>query len=241
MKTRIAWGGAILAGVLVWVASDELRWPVRLFISLLLGPAPIVFFAQAHAANNLPRPLPRISIYVGSIMGLVLLGVGAWLAARLSGFSAESLGFVRVSPASFIAWTIALTVGAGAIVAIFRALHVRESAIMREIVPVTAAERAVFVLLCVAAGVFEEIAFRSVLLPALDQATGSTAVAVAVSSLAFGVLHAHQNTGGALRAALLGLLLAVAMVISGSVYASMAAHTLVDLIGGLLLARWLFR
>lgn len=241
MKTRVAWGGAILAGVVVWIASEELHWPVRLFISLLLGPAPIVFFGQAQTADRLPRPLPRVSIYLGSIVGLVLLGAGALIAARLSGFSVQSLGFVRVSPAIFLTWTLGLTVGAGAIVTLFRAAGVRESDIMREIIPVTAAERAVFVFLCGAAGVFEEIAFRAVLLPALDQATGSTIVAVVVSSLAFGVLHAHQNAGGALRAALLGSLLAVAVVMSGSVYPSMAAHTLVDLIGGLWLARWLFR
>lgn len=240
MKAGYVWGLAILAGVLVWFVSAELQGPLRMFVALLLGPAPVLFFAQARAAQALPQPVPRVSIYTGSIIGLALLGTAAYINARLSDFTNEMIGLVAMKPSHFIAWTVVLLVGAIAIVAAFRRAGVRESALMHDIVPKTARERAVFLLLCIAAGVFEEIVFRGVLLHALDRATGSLVIAMVVSSLSFGVLHAHQNAGGAMRAALLGLLLAVPVVITGSVYASMAAHTLVDIAGGLWLSRWLF-
>lgn len=241
MKPRAVWLAAIVAGALVWVASPELHWPARLFAALLLGPAPIVFMIQAHAADAIPRPLPRNAVYLGSMIGLWLLGLAALSAGLLSGFTPALMGFARLGAGSALLWTIALLAAAGLIVAAFKWAGAQESAIMREIVPATGKERLVFCVLALSAGVCEEIAFRGFLIPALDFATGSTVAAVVLSSAAFGVLHAHQHASGALRAAVLGAALAIPFVVTGSIYPSMAAHTLVDVAGGLWLARWLLR
>lgn len=241
MKPRAIWLSAVMAGALVWVASPELRWPARLFAALLLGPAPIAFMFQAHAADAIARPIPRNTVYLGSMIGLWLLGFAALSAGLLSGFTPALMGFVNPGAGSALAWTAALLVAAAAVVAAFKWAGAQESAIMREIVPVTVKEKLVFCALALSAGVCEEIAFRGFLIPALDFATGSTIAAVVLSSAAFGVLHAHQHASGALRATVLGAVLAVPFAVTGSVYPSMAAHTVIDVVGGLWLARWLIR
>lgn len=241
MRLRFVWLGAAAAGALVWIASPELRWPARALTAVLLGPAPIAFLLQAGAADSLPRPLPRVPIYLGTMLGLWILGLLALGAGALSGFGARLMGLAAMPADQFLAWTIFGILASAAIVVIFKAFGFRDPALMREIVPVTRREKGLFVGLSVSAGVCEEMAFRGFLLPALMVATGSLAGGIVLSSLAFGVLHAHQRAGGALRAALLGAVLSVPMVLTGSVFASMAAHVIVDVAGGLWLARWLFR
>jgi membrane protease YdiL (CAAX protease family) len=241
MRLRFVWLGAVVAGLLVWMASPELRWPARALTAVLLGPAPIAFMLQASAAEGLPRPLPRVPIYLGTMLGLWILGLTALGAGALSGFTARLMGLTPMNAAQFGVWTGFGLLASAAIIAFFNALGFRDSAIMREIVPVTAREKGLFIGLSVSAGICEEMAFRGFLLPALMVATGSLAGGVLLSSLAFGVLHAHQRAGGAIRATILGAALSVPLIVTGSVFASMAAHAIVDIVGGLWLARWLFK
>lgn len=236
---RSIWLAGVIAGVLVWIAAPELQWPARLLTGFLLGPAPALFMAQAAAADSVERPLPRIRVYLASIALLWVLAVVAVVAGGASGFTAHIMGANSLPPILLAAWTLFVMLGASAIIALFRGVGFRDADIMREITPVTRGEKAVFVLLSVSAGVCEEAGFRSFLIPALLVASGSLPAAVLLSSLVFGMLHAHQKPGGALRAALLGVVLAVPFVMSGSILPSMLGHALIDIIGGIWLARWL--
>jgi membrane protease YdiL (CAAX protease family) len=241
MKPALVWLGAFAAGAIAWVASPELAWPARLLAAVLLGPAPVLFMFQARAAESISGPLPRIPVYLGSIIGLWLLALVSVLAARTSDFAWAMIGVTSISAKAFLGWTSFGILASALVVALFKLFGSTEADIMREITPVSGAEKAVFVLLSISAGVCEEMTFRGFLMPALTAATDSRAAGLAVSSLAFGVLHAHQRTTGALRAAMLGALLAVPVVVTGSLYPSMAAHAIVDIAGGLWLARWLFK
>lgn len=241
MSTPMIWLGAVMTGCAAWIASPELPWPARMFASLLLGPAPVLFMFQAREADTLPRPLPRVQVYLGSIVALWLLAILSVVAGRASGFEPGILGFSTPSLPVFFVWTGYGVVASGIVIAVFKKFGATESDLMREITPVTDREKAVFVLLSLSAGICEEATFRGFLLPALAIATGNTVAGVALSSLAFGILHAHQKTVGAARAALLGALLAVPVIVTGSIYQSMAAHAIVDIVGGLWLARWLFK
>lgn len=238
-RTLAAAGAA--AGLLVWFAAAGLPWPARLFTAALLGPAPVLFLAQAQLAESIERPFPRVPVYVGSMISLWVLGGLSLAAGLLSGFSPAELGLTAMTPVSFLAWTAVGCAAALALVLLFKALGARESTIMREIVPQTPREKIIFVLLSISAGVCEEIAFRGFLIVALAVATGSLAAAAALSAIAFGVLHAHQNAAGALRATLLAAALTVPVLATGSLLAAIAAHTIIDIVGGLWAARWLFR
>lgn len=241
MRTRLIGICGFITGALVWAASPELQWPARLFTAALLGPGPAAFMLQAGVAHALERPLPRLPIYAGSIVTLGALGILAFFAATQSGFTPWMMGLRPTSPRAFAMWTAFAVLACASVVTAFKAFGYRESAIMREITPVTRLEKVAFVGLSVSAGVCEELTFRSFLMPALMVATGSLLAGVALSALAFGLLHAHQRTGGAVRAALLGAILTFPLLVTGSVYPSMAGHALVDIIGGLWAARWLLR
>jgi membrane protease YdiL (CAAX protease family) len=240
MKTYALWLAGIAAGALVWFSANELAWPARLLTALLLGPAPVAFLLQAHLADQLDGELPRLPLYILTIAGLLLLGSASLVAGGLSGFTARLMGLLPIRNSVLMVWTLFAILAIAAVVAAFKASGFRESALMRAITPVSRIEKVVFTALSVIAGVCEELSFRSFLIPALMVVTGSRFGSVAISSAAFGVLHAHQRTGGALRAGMLGVVLSIPFLITGSVYPSMAAHALVDMVGGLWVARWLF-
>jgi membrane protease YdiL (CAAX protease family) len=233
--------GGLGVALVVWFAAGELPWAARLWCATLLGPATVGFFYQAANLETLPAPLPRIPVYLGTIIGLTVLGCVSVLAAYSSHFPARSLGLYLIDARAFGLWFAFVVLAATAVTLAFKGIGFRDSRIMQEITPVTVGEKLVFVGVSLSAGIFEEVTFRSFLIPALVVASGSRVWAVLLSCAAFGLMHAHQQAGGALRAAVLGLVLAVPFVLTGSVLPGMAAHVVIDLVGGLWLARWLLR
>ncbi len=157
--------------------------------------------------------------------------------ARTSGVPLAQLGLRALSPAVLLAWAAAATAGGVGIMLAARALGVRESAFLRRLLPASGSEKVAFAGLSLSAGFGEELVFRGFLLVALRIAWGSQILALLVSSVAFGWMHAYQHPAGAMRAGLLGSLLAIPLVLSGSIWPSMIAHSAIDIIGGLLLRR----
>ena len=99
------------------------------------------------------------------------------------------------------------------------------------LLPRDASEMSAFVALCFTAGICEEILFRGYLVWFLIPRTG-VALALILSSLSFGLIHAYQGARGILRTGILGLTLALVYRLTGSLAAPMIAHALVDLAGG---------
>jgi uncharacterized protein len=93
--------------------------------------------------------------------------------------------------------------------------------------------------LSLSAGIAEEIVFRSFLIAALLYASGSMTVAVVVSIVIFAASHAYQGWTGVLRVGILGLVLTIPFLVTGSVYPSIIAHAALDILAGLVLADWL--
>jgi membrane protease YdiL (CAAX protease family) len=239
VKHTALWLGGVAVAMLAWLAASELHWPARLFLAILLGPAPVLFFLQSHAAASLQSPLPRVPVYVGSIVGLWLLAILTIVATSMAGFTGRVMGFNALRPEVAVLWIVFALLACAAVVVAFKAFGFVDAQLMREIVPVTRREKLVFIGLAVSAGICEELTFRSFMVPALLVATGSLVGAVVLSSTVFGLLHAHQRAGGVARAAVLGLVLCVPFVLTGSILPSMIAHAAVDLIGGIWLSRWL--
>jgi len=77
-----------------------------------------------------------------------------------------------------------------------RALRWQESPLLVHLLPRTCGEKLAFSALAVAAGTAEELLFRGFLLPALDTATGSAALAALLGSAVFGFLHNDQRLAG---------------------------------------------
>ena len=241
-QTRVRVAALILATLAVWFLARNLTWPARLFTTLLAVPLPVLAFTQARALEKLGlTPLPRVGIYLSTIVSLWLLGSLAVLAAAASGFTSALTGLLTLPPMPFAIWTLVPIGAAGVLYLASQALHVRESRLLIELLPTTPVERGIFTLLSISAGICEEFVFRGFLVPALTVIIGGSVVAALIAALLFGVLHAYQGWPGVLRAALLGVVLAIPFLVSGSIFPSMLAHAIIDLVGGLWLGRRLMR
>jgi membrane protease YdiL (CAAX protease family) len=97
--------------------------------------------------------------------------------------------------------------------------------------PRTAEELRWFMLVCVTAGVCEEVLYRGFLISYLvtwPLKVGGL-VAILFSSLMFGTAHLYQGVKGILVTGILGLVMAILFLWTGNLIASMVFHTLIDL------------
>lgn len=235
---RARWGVAAAA----WLVGLSLYFlgGLRLLDAILLTAMLVVLpgFALAQAAVLGRIPFERMAAYWSSIVTLWLLGATAWLVGtRDVGMEGIALRMLPIQ--EFLLWTLGLTaVGVGMMLAsraVGRFLGIPETPILGKLLPRTPGEKKVFVLLSVAAGVGEEVAFRGYAIPVLAVAVGLP-WSVAVTSAVFGLMHAYQGPIGVVRTALVGAVLAGGLLVSGSLLPVILAHTLVDIVGGLFLA-----
>ncbi|HSJ25291.1 MAG TPA: CPBP family intramembrane glutamic endopeptidase [Longimicrobiales bacterium] len=238
--TRGGWLGVAAIAAIVWFNSAVLATPARLWTMALLAGLPALMMVQARHLRE-AGPLPRRAAYISSVISLWLLALLTWAVAWLAGLDNAALG-LRLMPAGpLVAWTGGLTLAGLAVVFAFHLAGFRESGITRQLVPVTAAEKRMFLGVSVTAGICEEFVFRGFLLSVLITASGSPGLALLLSSGVFGIVHAYQQPAGALRAAVLGALLAAPLLAHDSILPAILAHALIDVIAGLWLARYLMR
>ncbi len=143
----------------------------------------------------------------------------------------------------FIAWTAAL-VSAEVLLWLWFLWQDRHQPEMpvQKLLPRTAGEYRQFVPVALGAGVSEEYVMRGFLFSVVAGRSGSLALAYALTSIIFGAGHLYQGWRGAMRAALLGALLGLPVVLAKSLQPAIVAHAAIDLISARwslrLLARW---
>jgi len=182
----------------------------------------------------------RVDSYKGVLMLQWPLTIGLLIWWLLSGHSLESIGLVPVAIGS--QW-VAIAIGALAILAQVIYVAMVSSNVdkltalnhqmgeLSGLAPQTRTERRLFDAVSVTAGVCEEILYRGLLLAALAPLLG-TWPAIAVSSLVFGLGHAYQGVWGVAKTGLVGLVLALLTVSSGSLFVAIILHAVVDLTSG---------
>ena len=96
--------------------------------------------------------------------------------------------------------------------------------------PVTREERWWFALVCLTAGICEEILFRGFLIHYFRGLPLSLGLmgAVIVSSVVFGFEHLYQGVAGVISTAVLGFALAAVYLVTGNLLAPMILHALID-------------
>jgi membrane protease YdiL (CAAX protease family) len=100
--------------------------------------------------------------------------------------------------------------------------------------PHTPTELRRFTWLSLTAGICEEVLYRGLLMTSLAAVTGLWP-AVVLSSVVFGIGHAYQGKVGVLRTGLVGLVMALVVVFTGSLPLAMVIHAVVDIAQGRLL------
>jgi membrane protease YdiL (CAAX protease family) len=101
---------------------------------------------------------------------------------------------------------------------------------LRPLLPHTRREERGFAALSVTAGVCEEVVYRGFLIAYI--AGLGLATAIVLSTLAFGLAHAYMGKVAAIRAGLIGLVVAGLYWLTGSLWASMLLHATADITSG---------
>ena len=234
---RIAdWIFAALATVAVGWALAAVPDQAQIMATVLLVPLPVLSIVQARilARTDLTK-VSRMSLYATSVFTLWTLAFASLAAAQASGFPAAIVGFDRITMPAFVSWTLFLFAAAAALFALTRYLDWPESPALLHVLPRTRLEKLIFVFVAFTAGITEEIIFRGFLIAALAVVMPNLWLAAIASSVAFGMLHAYQGRVGIGRTALTGFVLAVPFVMTSSIMPGIVAHTMIDLVGGLLL------
>ena len=209
-------------------------------LGLVLIGLPLQAFRTQRSGRALA--LTRSQLYVAAAIPqgflLALLALVVWV----EGEGRPSLGLTLERP-GLAGWTLLVVLG-GVLVgaaanALRRALDLDESPLVRHLIPRSGREKLIFGLLVApTAGIVEELLFRGFATSRL-LALAPAWVALAVPGIAFALAHAYQGWLGFVRAGLLGALLTLPFCVTGSVLPSIAAYTVLDLLVGLVLARWL--
>lgn len=221
-----------LAALIVWFSASELHWATRAWTALLLTVLPALIVAQFAFTEQI-LTVPRKAIYRSSIIMLWTLAAVTAVVALAGGVPAATLGLALAEPGILFAATGGAILVGLLLVFVANRFGPPEPPLLKRLLPVSQPERLAFIALSVSAGICEEFVFRGFLIPALSAATGRLWLAVALSSGVFGVLHAYQQWAGAAAAAVLGLLLAVPFLLTGSIIPSIIAHAAIDIIVGL--------
>lgn len=240
MKKPAVWAGAavVLAAVFTLTGLGGLLTALVAAVWLTLIPALSTGREFPPAAQIQDS---RVALYLSSAVVLMVAGGVTFLAWRWLG------GEESLQPGWPPAWVpllgpaAVLTGGGLAVAYLFRGLSVlrgwRETELVHAIMPATGRERSAFALLTAAAGWSEEVVFRGFLPVFLMPWFGSYLLAALPVNAAFGIVHGYQGPLGMARAGAMGLVLALGVAWTGSLWPSILAHTALNLLIGLVLHR----
>jgi membrane protease YdiL (CAAX protease family) len=103
--------------------------------------------------------------------------------------------------------------------------------------PEKAKELPAYILLCLCAGVFEEIIYRGFMVTYFLPLTGNENdipwMAIFAPSVLFSLAHTYQGWTAVIKIFIFSLLLGIIFIITKSIYPTMVLHFLIDLIGGI--------
>jgi len=187
----------------------------------------------------------RVKFYKGVLVFHWPLTIGLLAWWLLSGNSLQSMGLVPVADGR--QW---VTIGVGVFVILAQVIYLaivsrnadkltevkKQIGDLANLAPQTPREDRLFDMVSITAGVCEEILYRGLLLATLVLLVG-TWPAVAISSLIFGLGHAYQGISGIAKTGLVGLVLALFTVSSGSLYIAIVLHAVIDLTSGRIMGR----
>ncbi len=216
----------------------------HLFVALLAFALPMYsVWDYKRLKRRLERGEPRARIlFHGGIMlfewALALAVVLIWIRA---GRSAPALGLHGGTGAGF--WTGLGLAAAGIAILVLQARASRRPGPTRDAVrkqaetyaamlPHDARELRSFLSLSVTAGICEELVYRGYLIPYFVALAGLPA-AVVLSSVVFALDHVYLGASGAVRAFIVGLLMAGLYLLTSSLWIPMLAHAAIDIVSGL--------
>jgi membrane protease YdiL (CAAX protease family) len=225
----------------------------HVFFFLMIAVSPLVdlfwLYPWLRRASAAGVPGVRSRAYFWAILGqwvgtacVLALWVGharPWIALRLGAGSPLGLG---IGLALVTACVVLLGLQRRAIFAKPERLDIvlRQIGNAGPLLPRTPGELGGFMLLSITAGICEELLYRGYVIWYLNAWTG-LAGAVVISSILFGAGHLYLDRRSALKAGIVGAVMAGIVILSGSLWPAMILHAAIDMNSGSLTFRALTR
>jgi membrane protease YdiL (CAAX protease family) len=206
-----------------------------LLVTGVLYPA-LALLSHRRLSTGVEQLPPRTPLFVQTILIQLVSGALAVLAA-----DAQEVPLVRAHTPGVRGVLAGLAVLAVALGTLRWRWHHRSAEPRRRllaIVPQRPSEYALWLLVCVAAAVCEEIVYRGVMPALLGGLTGSAWVAVATSAVVFALSHLVQGWRSAGVVLVFALAFHWLVWLTGGLYVAMAVHFAYDLAAGILLGTW---
>ncbi len=169
----------------------------------------------------------RTAVYASAALSLMFLSAVAFGVALWQDVPAESLGWQVGAAGPAFAWAAVVAVGglliAWVLVGIGQRLGFEESPITLALMPRTSREVRGFLVMVGIAAVGEEYLFRGFAWNVLSEPLGAWPAAL-LTSVSFGLSHGYQRLLGVVRASLLGLVLTLPVMWTGSLFPAIVAH-----------------
>ena len=185
----------------------------------------------------------RPALYLSAALTLLLIAGLTAIVAAWQAITPEQLGWTVSEPVVELGWGLAAT-AAGLGIAwlsglIGRRAGLEESPLLRLLLPSSGTERRAFLVLAGIGAVCEEYIYRGFALHVLADWTGQQWGAAALTSISFGLAHGYQRVNGILRSAGLGMVLAVPVLWTGSLFPAILAHFWINAAMSSPASRWL--
>ena len=185
----------------------------------------------------------RPALYLSAALTLLLIAGLTAMVAAWQAITPEQLGWTVGQPAVELGWGLAAA-AAGLGIAwlsglIGRRAGLEESPLLRLLLPRSSTERRAFLVLAGIGAVCEEYIYRGFALHVLADWTGQQWGAAALTSISFGLAHGYQRVNGILRSAGLGMVLAVPVLWTGSLFPAILAHFWINAAMSSPASRWL--
>jgi membrane protease YdiL (CAAX protease family) len=178
------------------------------------------------------KRIALINDYIQTVIGLAVFGSLAVIACGTRIFVVPEFYFIcnagifKISVYAIVAVIVLYQIISSV------ALHRHNDKIPKNLssfLPVTLNEKLIFAIVCLFAGVCEELVFRGFALTFMQQFETGIWLAVPVSAAAFGLMHLYQGISGFFTSFFMGILLAVVFAISGNLLLPVIIHILTDI------------
>ncbi len=210
--------------------------PLQIYflLILLLGyPALSIFLNMMGSISPgaITSKIKQVYLPVLFMQGIIVTAV--WMVLKLSGERFHRIGLDRkdINWSNTVAGMI-FFVGAWSLIVIIRVSIARSGYLPEEeflyLLPSTATEGMIWILLSAGAALSEEIAFRGYVITRLKILSGSYWTGAILGSAAFALGHLYQGLAGVLLTFIYGMLFSGLFIARKSVFPCMIAHFLQD-------------
>jgi len=211
-----------------------------LALFLFVG-VPIWDALETRALKTSTNPRRKVLSYRRILFVLWTAAIVAWIALRSSVFfiwpAVRQTALPGIGVSFVWGLVVAFVVGSLLQVVVIRFNEKAREKVLRAfkrlafMLPITPEERAWFGLVSVTAGICEEVLYRGFLIRYLSNGPWHAGlwIALAIASISFGLAHGYQGLSGIIGTALLGAVMAVIFLSTGSLWLPMVLHAIIDL------------